>query len=83
MMVYLVGHERYRRPVPHAIARLVLLVSTSLLCACPGPGDKGPTTVCTKADEKCVLSSGVLGICNVVDCADGQPAPCLICRSQH
>jgi hypothetical protein len=39
--------------------------------------------VCTKADEKCVLPSGVLGICNVVDCAEGQSAPCLVCRSQH
>jgi hypothetical protein len=69
--------------LPGTITRLALLLSIALLCACPGAGDKGPTVVCTKADEKCVLSSGVLGICNVVDCAEGQSAPCLVCRSQH
>jgi hypothetical protein len=29
------------------------------------------------------MPSGVLGVCNAVDCAEGQAAPCLVCRSQH
>jgi hypothetical protein len=59
------------------------LSSITLLSACPGAGDKAPTAACTAAYEKCMLSSGVLGICDNVDCAPGQAPPCLVCRSQH
>ena len=42
-----------------------------------------PATTCVKAYDKCMLATGVLGICDQVDCQEGQAGPCLICRSQH
>jgi len=65
------------------VALVGSLLSAVLLCACPDPNDRGPVQTCVKADEKCVLPTGVLGVCNTVDCAENQPAPCLVCRSQH
>ena len=53
------------------------------LAACGDIKQAGPAKTCAKAYEQCVLPSGVLGVCNTVDCAPGQPEPCLICRSQH
>jgi hypothetical protein len=53
------------------------------LSACGDVKRGGPTKACTKAYEQCVLPTGVLGVCNPVDCTEGQPAPCLVCRSQH
>jgi hypothetical protein len=52
------------------------------LVAC-GDVKQAPAKACTKEYDQCVLPTGVLGVCNTVDCAEGQPAPCLICRSQH
>jgi hypothetical protein len=65
---------RHRRILPFA--------AVVMLAAC---GDIKPAAskTCTKADEQCMLPSGVLGVCNVVDCTQGQPEPCLICKSQH
>jgi hypothetical protein len=54
-----------------------------LLLGCPGTGAGAPAKVCKHAYEQCTLSSGLLGICDVADCAEGQTAPCLVCRSQH
>jgi hypothetical protein len=59
------------------------LASVVLLSACPGPRNDAPAAVCTKAYEKCQLASGVLGVCDDVDCPAGQAPPCLVCRSQH
>jgi hypothetical protein len=51
--------------------------------ACTDVKQGGPAKACTKEYEQCMLPTGVLGVCNPVDCAEGQPAPCLVCRSQH
>ena len=62
---------------------LFWLPGIALLSACPSSGDKAPAAVCSAAYDKCVLPSGVLGICDNADCAAGQAPPCLVCRSQH
>lgn len=59
------------------------LVTTLLLAACPDAGVSKPAATCAKAYEKCMLASGVLGVCDPVDCPEGQATPCLVCRSQH
>jgi hypothetical protein len=61
---------------------LSLLVVLFTLAAC---GDIKPAApkVCAKANEQCTMPSGVLGVCNLVDCAPSQTEPCLVCRSQH
>lgn len=51
--------------------------------ACGDVKTGGPAKECTKEYEQCTLPTGVIGVCNAVDCAEGQPAPCLVCRSQH
>ncbi len=61
---------------------LVLALSSTLL-ACGDARGPAPAKVCAKAYEQCVLSTGVIGVCNLVDCAANQSAPCLVCRSQH
>ncbi len=58
-------------------------LSAALLGGCPDARDQGPTAACSKAYDKCVLSTGVLGVCNIVDCPQDQAAPCFVCRSQH
>lgn len=65
--------------------RSFALIACLLLAACPGSSASKPVTMtaCVKAYDKCVLANGVLGICNPVDCPEGQAAPCLVCRSQH
>jgi hypothetical protein len=62
-----------------AICRAVVV----LFVACGDVKQAEPPKACTKEYEKCVLPSGVLGVCNPVDCTEGQPAPCLVWRSQH
>lgn len=53
------------------------------LIACPEAASGKPADQCVKAYDKCTLPSGVLGICDMVDCADDAGASCLVCRSQH
>ena len=62
---------------------VVCLASAGMSSACPEPKGTAVKAECSKAYEQCVLSSGVLGVCNPVDCAANQPPPCLVCRSQH
>jgi hypothetical protein len=62
-------------------ARLVLL--TVFLSACPDGGTGAAPKACTKAYDQCTLPTGVLGVCDTVECTEGQPGPCLVCRSQH
>lgn len=55
-----------------------------LLCTgCPDVKRGGPAKACSKAYEQCEQPNGVLGVCDVVECSQGQPPPCLVCRSQH
>jgi hypothetical protein len=64
--------------------RLTLTFAVAVLSiACGDVKQGGPAKACTKEYEQCVMPSGVLGVCNAVDCAEGQAAPCLVCRSQH
>jgi hypothetical protein len=63
---------------------LLLLLSACPEAKAPRDGHSGtPAKGCSKAYEKCELAPGLLGICDVVDCAPGAPEPCLQCRSQH
>ena len=65
------------------IGRGSLLIAL-LLGACPDAGSTNqPKGTCSKAYDKCVLASGVLGVCDPVDCPENQPPPCMVCRSQH
>jgi hypothetical protein len=67
----------------------VALVTAATLLGCPenkgthAGSQKQPSKACTKAYEQCELSTGVRGICDVVDCPPGSVEPCLHCRSQH
>jgi len=61
---------------------IALLLCLATLCACPELKSSAPKG-CTKAYEQCTLATGVLGVCDTVACAEGQPEPCLVCRSQH
>jgi hypothetical protein len=60
----------------------VLFLILGLALAC---GDVKPAAPkkCAKAYEHCSMPSGVLGVCDPVDCKAGEVAPCLVCRSQH
>jgi hypothetical protein len=64
------------------LALLRALAGAFVLIAC---GDIKPAApkACTKAYEQCTMPSGVLGVCDTIDCAAGQSGPCLVCRSQH
>jgi hypothetical protein len=53
-----------------------------MLIACGDIKPAAPKT-CTKAYEQCTMPSGVLGVCDTIECAAGQSEPCLVCRSQH
>lgn len=59
------------------------LLMLALSAACPDAGSSHPSATCSKPYDKCILASGVLGLCDPVDCPDNQPPPCMICRSQH
>jgi hypothetical protein len=67
------------------VSMRVLFVFAIAISSATACGDIKPAApkLCTKADEQCTMPSGVLGVCNVVDCAPGQAEPCLVCRSQH
>ncbi|MET0384517.1 MAG: hypothetical protein ABW321_01095 [Polyangiales bacterium] len=54
-----------------------------LMAGCPSAREKPPEAACHEAYAKCVLPSGVLGVCDPVTCQDGQAEPCFVCRSQH
>ena len=65
-------------------AKLAMTVAWSFLAfACPDTQTAGPAAKCSKAYEQCNLALGLLGVCDPVDCTDGQTAPCLVCRPQH
>jgi thioredoxin 1 len=71
-----------------ATLRAILILTTLLsaagaLSACSELKGTEPAARCTKAYDKCVLPSGVLGICDPVECTGDSPPPCLVCRSQH
>jgi hypothetical protein len=59
------------------------VLAAGVLEACSELEGEQPAARCTKAHEKCVLPSGVLGICDPVECTGDAPPPCLVCRSQH
>jgi hypothetical protein len=54
-----------------------------LLSACPETQTGSAPKTCTRAYDKCEQQNGVLGVCDVVECTEGQAPPCLTCRSQH
>jgi hypothetical protein len=60
----------------------LLAGTAALLFGCPDVGSSAPK-ICTTAYDQCTLPNGVLGICDTVPCAAGEPGPCLVCRSQH
>jgi hypothetical protein len=62
---------------------LLMIGCVALLAACSDVKQGPVPKACTRAHDQCTMPSGVLGVCNVVDCAAGQPEPCLVCRSQH
>lgn len=64
-------------------ARMAIVACVLALSACPDAASSKLTQLCGKAYDKCLLPSGVLGICDSVECVDGKSPPCLICRSQH
>jgi len=63
---------------------LVILV-LSFQSGCPD-SKKGEVTApaaCTERGAQCRLASGVLGVCNDIECPAGKEPPCLKCVSQH
>jgi hypothetical protein len=67
-------------------ARTVLVASmfsAVLAAGCPDGKSGRPPKECTTAYQQCVLETGVLGVCDSVECGEGQAPPCLVCRSQH
>ena len=62
---------------------LLMIGCVALLAACGDIKQGAVPKACVRADDRCTLPSGVLGVCNIVDCAAGQAEPCLVCRSQH
>jgi hypothetical protein len=65
------------------LLRFACLASIATALGCPEPKGATVQAHCSKAYEQCVLSSGVLGVCNPVECSANQTEPCLVCRSQH
>jgi len=53
------------------------------LSGCPDARAPSAKEACARAYDKCTLASGVLGVCDTVDCPSEQATPCLVCRSQH
>lgn len=70
-------HEPESRTLPR------VLIGVLLLAGCPDVRRGAPQAQCVKAYDQCTLTSGVLGVCDVVACAADQTPPCLACRSQH
>ena len=73
--------ECYAERMPRAT--MILALHVALLAACGDVKPGAARKVCTKAYEQCTMPSGVLGVCNTVDCPPGEPEPCFVCRSQH
>jgi hypothetical protein len=65
------------------IRTMAVLSATLTLAGCPEIRGGAPEARCVKAYDKCTLASGVLGVCDTVECAGDQTPPCLVCRSQH
>jgi hypothetical protein len=65
------------------VSSCVALASGVLLAACPEGTTQKLSATCHKAYDKCLMTTGVLGICDNVECAEGKVPPCLACRSQH
>ena len=65
------------------MARSVALASFLGLGACPETRSGHAPAACARAYDQCELKTGVLGVCDVVECSVAQPPPCLVCRSQH
>jgi hypothetical protein len=61
---------------------LALLLAAAI-SGCPDTRAPSAQQPCARAYEKCTLASGVLGVCDPIDCANGAQAPCFVCRSQH
>lgn len=59
------------------------LILTAAISGCPDVHAPSAQQPCARAYDKCTLPSGVLGVCDVVDCNDGKQPPCFVCRSQH
>ena len=73
-----------RRHAHRGMGRIrALALACAVLGGCPDARSATPIAACTKAYEKCSLSAGVLGVCDPVECREGQTPPCLVCRSQH
>lgn len=72
-----------RTTTNHAVshARVLLLI----LGLASGCGDIKPAAPkkCAKAYEQCAMPSGVLGVCDPVECKAGEAGTCFVCRSQH
>jgi hypothetical protein len=62
---------------------LIASVTLMLTTGCPEPSRAHTTAKCTKAYEQCTLAEGLLGVCDPIECSDGQSPPCFVCRSQH
>jgi len=78
-MTELLRRSRFA-PFEGTLAAAIALLA---LTGCPGGDSGAPPATCRNAYDKCTLRQGVLGICDTVPCAEGQPEPCLVCRSQH
>lgn len=76
------SQERTSRMRIHPRLAIVALVLWTL-GGCPEGKTARPGAPCAKAYDKCVLESGVLGLCDPVECKPEQSAPCFVCRSQH
>jgi hypothetical protein len=64
---------------------LLLLLALSMMAGCTRKGDtRTNPKVCTQVGERCLHSSGKLGVCGVndnpVECAK---PPCYVCVNQH
>ena len=60
----------------YSYTTVILLVTALLLGACPDPSaSKPPGPTCSKAYDKCVQPNGVLGLCDPVECKEGEAAP--------
>lgn len=62
---------------------VIALILTAAISGCPDPHVPSAQQPCARAYDKCTLASGVLGVCDAVDCPSAQQAPCFVCRSQH
>jgi len=60
-----------------------ILLATLAATGCPAAGAPRAVKACQKASEQCALANGLLGVCDTVDCSEGQNAPCFVCRPQH